>query len=1099
MNKILTTAFVLATICFNSAFATNEISKSIISLLEQHTEFKKVELLTHIKEHNDEMAKADKAASDAHYFELEKFLAENISSNYPDNIEFIISLNNGKSFTALLKKSSFMSPEFNIRSSSNPDPIQYEKGAHYQGIIHGDSLSLCAVSIFKDEVMGFFSSPGKGNMVLARLDNSAGDVHILYNDLNLKLNPEKDCHTEYDANPYSLDELTPLNRSVVNCINLYWEINYDVYTGQGSMSNTTNFALGLFNQSATLYTNDGIPVQLSQLYIWDIPSPYTATSTLALLNQFKATRTSFSGDLAHLIGHSGGGGVAASTSGICASNRTYSMCYSGVHSSYQNVPLYSWSVEVVTHEQGHLMGSRHTHGCVWNGNNTAIDDCGPRAGYPYEGSCSGAPTPTNGGTIMSYCHLTGTGINFANGFGPQPTAVIMSRYNSGACLTACTGGSFCGAGTDLQSTNITTSSAYLSWNPALNAVSYNIQYRISGSSTWTSDTTSNTFYPVSGLQSGYLYEWQLQTVCSGSNSIFSSSVYFITVPLVCNIPGGMSSSFISSLNATVSWLPVNAAIRYIVRYKSIVSGVWLSDSTSGTSITLRSLTPNTDYEWQVQTVCAGEGVSGYSSSNLFSTLNAGSPVTVLLKPDAACGKDAFIESNSNTGMTTNNFGDNPDMNALAWTVSGNLAIHRILIDFDLSFIPEGSGVQSAYLSLYWNPTHSNPGHSTISGSNAATLKKIIQPWDENNVTFANQPATTSVNSVQFPASLSSTQDYINMDVTSMVQEFVNDPGSSHGWMLTLDNETAYRSLVFASSDNPNPTKWPSLELTYVPNLNPCKQYQYSSCEGVDALIGNAQAAGYDTLNFGDSWEFDALAWTYSGQKSEGRSLIYWDFSEIPSNAIVNSADLTLYWVPVGSNPGHSNQSGPNDASLYRITSPWNEHTVTWNTQPSIDTSMFVHVPASTSPQQDYTLDLTSIVQRMVNDPAGNHGLLFKLNNENYYRSLVFCSSDHPDPARHPRIDVCYTLPTSIDEENNNSDLIFEHYASKGYMLVKSQKIFPAGSDIQLYSIYGKLLMYNQSISGNMAMINLKELQSGIYFVRVNYSGKVASKKFVVAR
>jgi hypothetical protein len=42
---------------------------------------------------------------------------------------------------------------------------------------------------------------------------------------------------------------------------------------------------------------------------------------------------------------------------------------------------------------------------------------------------------------MSYCHLVaGVGTNFANGFGPQPRALIQDRMNFGFCLTACGGG-----------------------------------------------------------------------------------------------------------------------------------------------------------------------------------------------------------------------------------------------------------------------------------------------------------------------------------------------------------------------------------------------------------------------------------------------------------------------------------------------------------------------------------------------------------------------------------------------------------------------------------------------------------------------------------
>ena len=47
------------------------------------------------------------------------------------------------------------------------------------------------------------------------------------------------------------------------------------------------------------------------------------------------------------------------------------------------------------------MGSSHTHACVWNGDNTAIDGCAAT-----EGSCArGGIPPSNGGTIMSYCDL----------------------------------------------------------------------------------------------------------------------------------------------------------------------------------------------------------------------------------------------------------------------------------------------------------------------------------------------------------------------------------------------------------------------------------------------------------------------------------------------------------------------------------------------------------------------------------------------------------------------------------------------------------------------------------------------------------------------
>ena len=103
-------------------------------------------------------------------------------------------------------------------------------------------------------------------------------------------------------------------------------------------------------------------------------------------------RTSFNGDLAHLLDYANYGGVAWLTS-LCGSTSSR-MAYSGIDASFNHVPTYSWSVEVVSHETGHNMGSSHTHACVWNGDNTAIDGCGPAAGYT-EGSCPAAPVPSS--------------------------------------------------------------------------------------------------------------------------------------------------------------------------------------------------------------------------------------------------------------------------------------------------------------------------------------------------------------------------------------------------------------------------------------------------------------------------------------------------------------------------------------------------------------------------------------------------------------------------------------------------------------------------------------------------------------------------------
>lgn len=512
-------------------------------------------------------------------------------------------------------------PDFSVVQASTGTGTTYTGGAHYRGMVRGVAGSLAAISIFEDEVMGLVSD-GEGERVLGRLADGTDGMHIFYREADLRTAHSASCGTLDAGAPYDPSVLAMQGApKTVKCVRFYWEVNYDIFQGKGSVANAANYVTGLFNQSAVLYANDGISVLLSQVFVWDVASPYTQTDTGDLLDQFGVTRTSFNGDLAHLLGYAGGGGIAWLNT-LCSGSTSLRMAYSDINSTYQNVPTYSWSVEVVTHEQGHNMGSRHTHACAWNGNNTAIDGCGPAAGYT-EGSCAQGPLPTStvGGTIMSYCHLTSSTIKFANGFGPQPAAVIVNAVNNASCLTNCAVS--CAAPSGLSSSTVTTSSALLSWGAVTGATSYSLQWKPSTSSTWTTVTgLTSPSYSLTGLSAGTAYSYQVMTVCASGSSAYSTTASFTTSSAACGVPTTLAATNLSSSGAGLSWSPVSGAVSYTLQWRASSAGSWTTVTGLTTpSYTLSGLAAATSYTFQVMTVCSGAS-SSYSSSATFNTAAA---------------------------------------------------------------------------------------------------------------------------------------------------------------------------------------------------------------------------------------------------------------------------------------------------------------------------------------------------------------------------------------------------------------------------------------------------------------------------------------------
>ncbi len=185
-------------------------------------------------------------------------------------------------------------------------------------------------------------------------------------------------------------------------------------------------------------------------------------------------------------------------------------------------------------------------------------------------------------------------------------------------------------------------------------------------------------------------------------------------------------------------------------------------------------------------------------------------------------KDAAILKDSRVGkeyVANTNYSTFAKISASAWTNSSKNTYSRSLLYFNLQSIPLGSTIQSATLYLYSDPTISSPsaadGNSQYSGSNAFYLEKVIQEWDATIVTWNNQPTTTTTDRILVAASTSATENR-QINLSTIVQGWVNKPVSNSGLKMTLQNEVYYRSRNYASTNHVNTAIRPKLIITFTP-------------------------------------------------------------------------------------------------------------------------------------------------------------------------------------------------------------------------------------------------------------------------------------------
>ncbi|MDB5247197.1 MAG: peptidase domain protein [Segetibacter sp.] len=304
-----------------------------------------------------------------------------------------------------------------------------------------------------------------------------------------------------------------------------------------------------------------------------------------------------------------------------------------------------------------------------------------------------------------------------------------------------TSGSSCSAPAGLTSSAITTNSATVSWTPVTDAVSYDVDYKVTSSATWTNTATATTSTSVnfSGLTASTVYDYRVRTNCSGASGAYTAAQFTTAGATVCNAPSGLASSAITTTSATVSWTAVSGAASYAVDYKLTSSATWTSaaTATTTTSVSLTGLTASSAYDWRVRTNCSG-GSSGYTAAQF--TTSTVSGCATAFEPNETQATAAAITS----GVTNSAaIGSSTDIDyfKITTTATSNIIYNLVgpsAMDYDL-YVYNSSGTQ-----IGAGETGTATETVSLSGQAAGTYYiKVVGYNGANSVTCYTIKATAS--------------------------------------------------------------------------------------------------------------------------------------------------------------------------------------------------------------------------------------------------------------------------------------------------------------------------------------------------------------------
>jgi hypothetical protein len=290
--------------------------------------------------------------------------------------------------------------------------------------------------------------------------------------------------------------------------------------------------------------------------------------------------------------------------------------------------------------------------------------------------------------------------------------------------------------------------------------------------------------------------------------------------------------------------------------------------------------------------------------------------------------------------------------------------------------------------------------------------------------------------------------------------------------------------------------------TTVINLQPGPEY------GLDADITNLPCNGFnicDTSCTALEQLMQANAWTWSGVAAVKRAFLKFDLSSVtlnPSSLI--SAEMYLYFpLQFTQYESNSTLSGSNALFIDRVTYPWTPYSIRNANQPNVVTTNLsdpgnrVTTNSTSSPTENFVIDITEMTRYWLNNQSANFGVRFALQTENYYRRVSFATSNDPTVGQRPKLKLTFnTSSTGFDNSNSKLNFTISPNPSNNRFTLETTSI----GKIQKFEIYnstGKLVTELQNTTIEEINTTNFSLASGLYNLVITNNNDVVTKKLQI--